>query len=298
MFWVFVFLASLFIALSNLFIRKSVDTGGGKGDPYLLERLTVSALAIVFIVVYNLGHFPLNLEMILLGALAGVLLGLLMWLSGRTFKYGPPGLSLMVINAACVIPPLLMSLLFGPDFGFTYTLFNIIGSIVIVTGLIYSSIHEWFGLSWRWIFWVGLTFLVHSLYLTYFQYRSLLLKADPASSPFLFCCSPEGADVFGIALFATAALYQLNLPRNREVFAFKPFLIWGIGGGIINGIASLFMLKATEHALSPAQKTLLFPVYLIFLILFCNLWGKSLYNEKISWVSTAIIALGILISAL
>ncbi len=298
MFWVFVVLTSLFIALSNLFIRKSVDAGGGEGDPYLLERLAVSGVAISLIAIYNLGYFPFNLKMALLGILAGIMLGSLMWSTGRTLKFGPPGLSLMVINIACVAPPILMALAFGSAYGFDYTIYNLIGSAVIVAGMLLGSLHERFGLSRNWLLWVGITFLLHSLYLTYFQYRSLLLKADPNSSPLLFCCSPEGADIFGIALFAAAALYQLLLPRNRKEFSFTPFLIWGIGGGIINGLGSFFMLKSTEYAVTSTEKTLLFPIYLILLITFCNAWGRVLYGEKISWLSTAIIALGILISAL
>ena len=298
MFWLFVILTSLFIALSNLFIRKSVDAGGGEGDPYLLERLAVSGAAISLVAIYNLGYFPWNWKMALLGAFAGIMLGSLMWSTGRTLKFGPPGLSLMVINAACVIPPILMALFFGAAYGFDYTRYNFIGSAIIVGGMLLGSMHERFGLSRNWFLWVGVTFLLHSLYLTYFQYRSLLLKADPSSSPFLFCCSPEGADVFGISLFTAAALYQLVLPRSRKECSVKPLLIWGIGGGIINGLGSLFMLKATESALTSSEKTLLFPIYLILLIIFCNSWGKVLYNEKISWLSTAVIAIGILISAL
>lgn len=298
MFWVFVALTSLFIALSNLFIRKSVDAGGGEGDPYLFERLAVSGVAISLIAVFNLGYFPFNLKMALLGALAGIMLGSLMWSTGRTLKFGPPGLSLMIINTACVVPPILMALAFGAPYGFDYTIYNLIGSIVIVFGMLLGSIHERFGLSRKWLLWLGVTFLLHALYLTYFQYRSLLLKADPSSSPLLFCCSPDGADIFGIALFAAAAFYQLLLPRNRKEFSLSPYLIWGIGGGIINGLGSFFMLKSTEYATTTAEKTLLFPIYLILLITFCNAWGALLYREKISWLSTAIIAVGILISAL
>lgn len=298
MFWVFVILTSLFIALSNLFIRKSVDAGGGEGDPYLLERLAVSGVAISLIAIYNLGYFPLNFRMGMLGIVAGVMLGSLMWSTGRTLKFGPPGLSLMVINAACVVPPILMALAFGSAYGFNYTFYNLLGSAVIVAGMLLGSIHERFGLSRNWVLWVGITFLLHSLYLTYFQYRSLLMKADANSSPLLFCCSPEGADIFGITLFASAALYQLFLPRNRKEFSYQPFLIWGIGGGIINGLGSFFMLKATENAITATEKTILFPIYLILLITFCNTWGKVIYGEKISWLSTVVIAIGILISAL
>ena len=298
MFWVFVVLTSLFIALSNLFIRKSVDAGGGEGDPYLLERLAVSGVAISLIAIFNLGYFPFNLKMALLGVFAGIMLGSLMWSTGRTLKFGPPGLSLMVINAACVVPPLLMFFAFGATYGFDYSIYNLIGSAIIIVGMLLGSVHERFGLSRNWMLWVGITFLLHSLYLTYFQYRSLLMKADPNSSPLLFCCSPEGADIFGIALFASATLYQLLLPRNRKEFSLQPLLIWGIGGGVINGLGSFFMLKATESAFTANEKTLLFPIYLILLITFCNTWGKILYGEKISWLSTAVIAIGILISAL
>lgn len=297
MFWIYVFSTSLFIALSNLFIRKSVDAGGGAGDPYLMIRLFVSALFMVAIAIGTTGGFPLNIPMSFLGVIAGILLGTLMWLGGRSLKYGGPGFTFMVINSACIVPPIIMALLFGQKFGYQYQFLEGAGALLMIGGLWVGTREEKGELARPWYKWVTLAFLVHATYLSYFQWRALTLKTDLPYSTFIFQCSPEGSDCFGIALFVTATLFQLILPSNWQNATIKPLLIWGIGGGIINGMGSLAMLKATESAELAVEKSLLFPLYLILLTLFCNAWGAYFYKEKISTMSVVLLIAGICVSS-
>ncbi len=298
MYWLYLPLAALFTAFSNLFIRISVGRGGAAGDPFLIYRLLSSALVIVLIALSQ--GFPLYMDRLSssLGIFAGSLLGSLMWLTGRSLKYGGPGLSFMVINTACMAPPLFMAILFGKEFGHVYEWKDALGALLMIGGIVVGSFREGDSkISRKWLYWISLTFIVHAVFLSYFQWRALLLKEGLPASPLLpFQCSPEGSDCFGIFLFLTAALFQLFLPRNQVVFKKSDLLLFGIGGGFINGLGSYFMIKTTESALLPVEKTLLFPAYSILLIFLCNLWGYFIYEEKISWKGTALSSIGILIS--
>lgn len=298
MYWIYLPLAALFTAASNLFIRLSVDKGGGAGDPFLIFRLLASAVVIALIALSSGFSIHYDTLVTLLGIAAGCLLGSLMWLTGRSLKYGGPGLTFMVINTACMAPPLVMALLFGPAFGHTYELKDALGALLMIGGIVIGTSRDNDDkINKSWFLWVSLTFLVHAIFLSYFQWRALLLKTGLPYSPYIpFQCSPDTSDCFGISLFLTAALFQLFLPRNQTRFNKADLWKFGVGGGLINGLGSYFMIKTTETALMPLEKSLLFPAYSILLIFLCNLWGHFLYQEKISWKGTALSSVGILVS--
>lgn len=297
--FVYMFLASMFTSFSNLFLRKSVGlNGGNEGDPFLVQRLLASAF-IVFLALL-LQQKPMSLEWStsLLGITAGIFLGLLMWSMAQTLKRGPSGLTFAILNSASMAPPLILALIFGEAYGHGYTLWNGIGSALVVGGLL------WMGWSkdasaWQksWIPWIIAAFLVNASFLVFFQWRSLLLKEGLPSSILLpFRCDPACGDSFTLLMFLTAAAMQLFMPRRTKgTFSLNEQLFWGGMGGFLNGIGILFMVTAADVAFHSIEKTFLFPLYCVALIVMNNIWSALVYEEKINWLATAICVSGIIV---
>ncbi|MCE5294714.1 MAG: hypothetical protein LLF94_08905 [Chlamydiales bacterium] len=67
---------------------------------------------------------------------------------------------------------------------------------------------------------------------------------------------------------------------------------WGILGGLCNGACAFFFMEATSMA-TGVERTLIFPLFSISLIISCNLWAKALYQESIHWRANALCIVGI-----
>lgn len=301
MFSLFVFLAALFTALSNLFIRKSIDSvQGSTGDPYIPQRLMASAFVIILINFATRGFLNFEHKIAIVGIIAGLLLGGLMWSVGKTMKHGPAAMTYAIVNAACVAPPFLMAILFGNSFGYEYTIQNGLGAVIVIAGLLWmgrSQDNETKSSSW--LLWIIAAFAIHACFLTLFQWRALLFKTDLPSSFLLpFTCDPATGNCFTLMMFITAAALQIFLPSYEKgsTIPKQPMLIYGVLGGLINGIGSYFMLLSTEVADLPDEKILVFPLYCVILICLCNLWGKWMYKEKINWYANGLSMTGILVS--
>lgn len=297
--FVYMFLASLFTSFSNLFLRKSVGLhGGNEGDPFLIQRLLASALIVFIALIAQSKPISLELTTSLMGVTAGLFLGTLMWSMAQTLKRGPSGLTFAILNSASLAPPLILALLFGEAYGHGYTIWNGIGSILVVIGLL------WMGWSkestaWQksWIPWILGAFLIHSAFLVFFQWRSLLLKEGlPPSLLLPFKCDPSCGDSFTLLMFLTAAAMQLFMPRKSTgKFTLGEQAFWGGVGGCLNGIGILFMVTAADAAFYSIEKTFLFPLYCVALIVMNNIWSSAVYHEKINWLATALCVIGIIV---
>lgn len=298
-FLLYILLSSSFIALSNLCIRKSIDAEQSAGDPYLLYRLLISgAVTGLFALLYS-AAFSFSPLMIILGMVAGLLLGLLMWLTGRALKYGSPGLSFAIINGACVMPPLIMALLFGATYGHEFTLRHGLGAALVLIGLLWAG-WERSSINFTWLLLITSTFIVHTLYLSFFQWRALTLNPDlPHCFLLPFHTDPASADTFTFVMFITAGLSQYIFPTAHRTTITAPwsFLLFGIIGGAINGVGGFAMVKATEVALGSWEKAFVFPLYAVSLIALCNIWAMLLYKEKVNWYANLVCCAGILIGA-
>src|SRR3989304_2317111 len=85
------------------------------------------------------GNYAFNFPMAFFGFSGGVILAAFMAMMGKALESGPPGLTFAVINASSVMPILLMVTLFGAGFGFAYTPWNGIGSLLVVAGLFWAA---------------------------------------------------------------------------------------------------------------------------------------------------------------
>jgi hypothetical protein len=295
----FVMFASSLTAIGNYFSRRSVDLANQGGDPFIVYRQIAGGI-IGFVIGYFIhGTLGWDPYMFALGIIAGCILGLVGWLSGRALRYGPPGLNFAILNSACIAPPLLLALLFGEEFGHTYTSLNAFGALLVVGGILWASISTQSGsIRKEWYPWAAASFIVHAFLLTFFQWRALTLKEGIPGSFFIpFHCDPCKADIFVPAMSLAACLIQFFLPFGfqRVDASYKEVAVWGWLGGLISGAAGFCTMMATEAASRPWEKAIVFPLFCVSVIIFCNLWGKAFYKESVHWTAMVVSLLGLLL---
>lgn len=292
----YIVLASVCIALANLCIRKSIEACASSADPFLITRFISSGIFVALYALCTTG-IVFDFTNLILGAFGGCFLGILLFVMGKTLAYGPASLSLAIINGASIIPPLMMALLFGSFYGHTYTIYNGLGSTLVIIGLVWAGWKQ-INVSKQWLFFVIITTTIHALFLTFFQWRALLLNPTFERCYTLpFYCNPAGATLFTISMFCSAAAIQLIIAQKR-ITSCKPsaYYLFGIGGGFINGLGSLTTVRATEVAHAPWEKAILFPLYAVILIILCNCWAKILYKDTINWLAMITALIGIFIA--
>src|SRR3989338_2071839 len=266
-------LAALFVSVQNLFFRRSID-GGGSSKAYLMVQLFLTFLVAIFLNPIRSGHYEFNLPLAFFGFCGGVILAAFMAMMGKALESGPPGLTFAVINASSVMPILLMVTLFGAGFGFAYTPWNGIGSLLVVAGLFWAASGAIQGKkSIVWAFYVFAAFFLHSLFLS-------LTEKEAASEWFMPMIFLAASLVQVYVYFTT----EKRKPLNSEI-------LYGVLGGIANGIGTFFMIWSTEISNS-LEQAMIFPVFSVSVIILCNLWGQRLYKERVNWVANAFCILG------
>lgn len=291
--------ASLFVAASNYCMRRSIDSGGSS-KAFLMIQLSLVFLVAVLLNPVRTGNFELSGCMISFGLAAGVILAVMMICLGKSLENGPPGLTFAALNSSTVMPMLFMVFLFGAPFGYIYTLFNGLGSLMVVLGLFWAG---WAARSsekkMRWVAYVFGAFALHTLFLIIMQWRALFINFPGENGLFLnFDVQDAKSQWFMPAVFFAAALVQIfvyvatqkRLPNRSET-------IYGILGGIANGVGTFFMIWSTEVS-TPLEHAMIFPIFSVAVILSCNAWGQWLYKEKVNWLANGLCVLGILVGTL
>lgn len=234
-----------------------------------------------------------------LGSMAGFSSVGLMILLGKALHKGPPGLTLAFLNSSSIVPPILMALIFKAPFGFTLTLGNLFGMVLVILGLFWAakrSSQEPF--PKKWLFYTLFAFGFQVLMLTLFQWRSLFIKEDLGSHLLIpFHCTAEDDLWFMPSMFFVAFLFQLAFFLSEKRFPKMVEIKGGLVGGIANALSTFFLLTATTLAVA-YEKTMLFPLFTVLVILLCNLCSRILYKEAVHWKANACCALGIFIGLL
>lgn len=291
--------ASLFVAISNFCMRRSIDSGGSS-KAFLMIQLSIVFLVAVLLNPVRTGQYQVSNCMLFFGLAGGIILAIMMICLGKSLENGPPGLTFAALNASTVMPMILMVFLFGAPFGYVYTLFNGVGSLLVIFGLFWAG---WAARSsekkMRWAAFVAGAFVMHTLFLIIMQWRALFINFPGENGLFLnFDVVDAKSQWFMPAVFFAAALIQIiiyigtqkRLPNRWETF-------YGILGGITNGIGTFFMIWSTEVS-SPLEHAMIFPIFSVAVIISCNLWGQWLYKEKVNWLANGLCVLGILIGTL
>lgn len=292
-------LAGLFVALSNYLMRKSIDAGGTtKG--FLMVQLFVVFLVAILLNPVRMGEYQWSGCMSLFGIAGGVVLALMMAALGRALETGPPGLTFAALNSSTVMPSIVMVLIFGATFGYRYTFWNGLGSLLVVIGLFWAG---WQTSSSKqknsWLSFVTGAFFLHVLFLVFLSWKALFMNYPGENGLFLSFDMDDAKNqwfmpmIFLAAFLIQAILYIINERRKLK----KGELFYGILGGIANGIGTFFMIRATEVA-TPFEHAMIYPIFSVSIIVLCNLWGQRLYREKVNWLATAVCLLGILIGTI
>jgi len=292
-------LAGIFTALSNYFLRKSID-GGGSSRAFLMIQLTITFLVAILLNPVRSGNFFFSPEIASLGLFAGIILGIMMICLGKSFEHGPAGLTVALLNASTVFPILGMVLFFGKEYGFEYTLWNAVGSLILVAGLFWAGTQTFkSGPMGRWLFFAISAFALHVVFLILLQWRFVLLTFPGKTALFSLLSAREaGSEWFMPMTFLSAALIQLVVYVRQESRVPAPQEVrFGFLGGTANGIGTFFMIWSTEVATS-VEQAMIFPIFAGTVVLTCNLWGRFLYKEKVHWRATVLAITGLIIGTL
>ena len=292
---VFSLIAGGFSALSSLCFRK--NTGNS------LEKSSSGYLAIFYFFSFLLSLFlypkiwnaQINYIILAVGVCVGLLSSTMMLFTYFALKKGPAGLTFAFQNASAVFPGLILFMLFGPNFGFSCSLIQLTGMILVIYGLFVGAMKEKpdaSTLSSKWLKYALACFIVQILALTFIQGRCILFDCNGTGfiSNFTFT---EADDVwfmpgqFGASFAMQAIIYlrEKNKLRLSEVF-------YGCTAGTANFLSTALLLLATKSAL-PFEKGILFPCFAVSSMILCNVWANRLYSEKFNLKTNALCSVGI-----
>jgi hypothetical protein len=287
-------LAGVLTAISNFFLRRSIDAGGTSRAFLVLQIFMMSFIAILLNPV-RVGNYAFNFEMAAFGILAGIVFSLMMTSIGKALECGPAGLTIALLNASTVFPILGMVALYGKGFGFEYTLWNAAGSFIVVAGLFWAGFEKFRSPAMgKWLFFAIGSFGLHIVFLLLLQIRGVLLNFP--SERFLYLSSEKaGCEWFMPIAFFTAAAIQFVIFFKNEGRKLAPQETrFGLLGGAMNGLSTFFLIWSTEVATS-FEQAMIFPLYAVTIVLGCNLWSRFFYKEAIHWKATALAMAGIAI---
>jgi len=276
---IYVVIASIFAAAVNYCLRKNSENQTSSQGYLSLYFLCSFAISFLLIEV-NFKSF--SFVMSFAGIAAGCLNFVMMNLFPYCLRQGPSGLSFAFQNSACIVPPVLLYLIFGSSFGFNLSLPAISGLCLIVLGLFISS---WLqkgadnshrSTFMKWCVLVILILFIQGIILTLFQWRCLLLTTHPESHTLIpWKCTLEEEAWFMPGFFLIPTLLQTSIFGLSEKRWFNiNESILGITAGVLNGAAMFFLLIATKEA-NMNEKVILFPLFAVSVIFLCNLWGEN-----------------------
>jgi drug/metabolite transporter (DMT)-like permease len=292
-------LAGACVAISNFCMRKSVDAGGSS-KAFLMVQLFLTFVVAILLNPVRSGDYTWSYSMGLFGVVGGLVLAFMMYCLGKAVESGPSSLCFSMISSATVMPILFMVLLFGASFGFAYNAFNAVGSLLVVSGLIWAG---WESLSVgdkkRWILFAAIAFVMHAIFLVFMQWRALCIQFPGHEGLFLsFDDMAIRSQWFMPMVFLAASFVQIVIYILRQRKWPTPLeLFYGALGGLTNGVGTFLMIRSTEVS-TPVEHAMIFPLFAVSVMLGCNLWGQFIYKEKINWKASGFCILGVLIGTL
>lgn len=293
-----ILIGAIFIAISNFFMRRSIDSGGSS-KAFLMIQLFLVFLVAILLNPVRTGQYQWSSSMAAFGLSGGIILAAMMTALGKALETGPSGLTFAALNSSTVMPQVMMVLLFGAGFGYVYTLWNGIGSLIVVLGLFWAGWQMRAGKKPRWLFFVISAFVLHAFFLVFMQWRALFINF-PGENGLVLSFDVEDAVnqwfmpmVFLAAAFIQAVIYmssEKRLPNRHEV-------AYGILGGVANGVGTFFMIWSTEVS-TRFEHAMIFPIFAVAIILICNGWSRWIYKEKVNWKANLLCVVGLLIGTL
>lgn len=288
--------AAVSAALANLFFRKNSEAASASSSPTgYLVFFYLTSFILSFILYPTILSEELNYTMLSIGMGVGVLNILLMLLTSKALQKGPAGLTFAFQNTSAVFPGMILFLLFGTEYGFSYSFPKLLGILLVVYGLFLGAKNESTGSSKQWLKYAVACFGVQVLALTLIQARCLLFDCPVQEIVSTNSEIASKDDVcFMLGQFGVAFLVQLSFYLLQKSPKSGKTALYGSLGGLANFCSTGLLLLATKWAL-PFEKGILFPSFAVATIIACNLWANKLYGEKFNYASNATCACGILI---
>ncbi len=294
------FAAAILCAINNLFMRRSVDAGGTT-KAFLVFVEGFSILVAILLGPVKSGNYEWSYSIGMIGVVAGIFLGIMMWALGRAMEQGPPGLTVAFLNSSAVIPAVIMVLIFGVAFGHSYQWWNGMGSLLVVAGLFWAVWETTKNYQNRslWITFASLAFWCHVFYLVILQWRAMLINPNmPGSRLLPFRIDATQSEWFMPMIFVAATIFLLYLfIRDEARLPKKQEVIYGFYGGVCNGACTYFLIKAAQVA-TVWENSMVFPLFAVSLIMLCNTWGKVLYKEDVHWKAMALCLFGLFVGTM
>lgn len=295
-----VFFGSILAACANFFFRKNQEHGGS--SLAFLTSYYLFSLIISIFIDPMLFATPLNPILLGIGSIAGALGGVMMLFTAGALLTGPAGLTFAFQNAGAVLPSFLLFFLFGPPFDFILTPYHLIGIGAVLVGLYLGTRTQNAEVSTRfdfkkWIFYALAIFLLQGFILSIFQWRCLLFNPLNIVHPLVPWTCPANEDVWFVpGFFIVSFLFLLVLFTCKEKrWITRKEFFYGMIGGLFNGTTTFLLLLGTKQAIG-MQKAVLFPFFAVSVILFCNIWGRAIYKEKVNWFAIALCIFGVFFS--
>ena len=292
--------SAILCAINNLFMRKSIDAGGSSKG-FLVTSMAFAIVVSVFLGPVRTGFFTWSNALAIVGLVAGLLLGIMMWSLGKALEKGPPGLTIAYLNASNVVPAIFMMLLFGVAYGYHYAWENAIGSAFVIIGLFWAVWNTSKSIKSQsfWLVFATLSFLTHIGFLMLIQWRALLVNPNLPSNLLLpFTVDSSAAEWFMPMLYVAATAFLVYCFKKEEDRSPKPSEVrFGLYGGVCNGASTYILIRAAQVA-TPLESAMIFPIFAVGIVLLCNIWGKVLYKENVHWKAMGLCILGLFIGTL
>lgn len=289
---VFSLLAASCSSFSNLLFRKNGETSSSP-NVYLTFYFLVPFLAALLF--FQIGEKTPNLTSIAIGGTVGLLNMALMLTTAQALSKGPSGLTFAFQNASAIFPGFLLFVLFGSSHGFSFTLIQGGGLILVLFGL-FRGAQVGEAKDFRgWLRFALLCFAIQVVALTLIQGRCILFDCSKLS-PFWnrFAMTPGDDGWFAFGQFGVALIFQGCLLLKEKGALTTRSVGLGLGAGLANFGSTMLLLFATQVA-SPEYKGLLFPSFCVGNLLICNGWAWKIYHEKFNITSNALCTAGVLI---
>lgn len=288
----FSFFASFCSSFANLLFRQNGEKTPNPNVFLACYYVTSFLSALLFFQIWNQNVNPAAL---FLGSTVGLLNISLMLTTAKALSKGPSGLTFAFQNASAIFPGFILFLLFGPPLGFSFSLLQGMGLLLVLFGLFKGAqageAQDFKG----WLRLALLCFALQVLALTLIQGRCILFDCSKLA-PFWnhFALTPADDGWFALGQFGTASLFQGILTFSEKKSLKSISIGYGLGAGLANFGSTFLLLLATQVAL-PEYKGLLFPCFCVGNLLLCNLWAWKLYREKFNFASNILCTAGILI---
>lgn len=284
---IFAVIAGIFNSATNFSVKRASSTNRSTKNFFFWQMAASGVFAIILGPCLK-GDFTIYPYLCLIGILAGFVLYVMLFSMGQAVKRGEAGLTFAILNAATVLPGILRRVFFGGSFSFFSDLSYALGLLVLLGGLFLGiSNSRQQKCKHGWTVSLLLMFISHAVLLSIFSIRSVL-RLTPGMEYF-------SSDWFTPFMFLTCGSIQTityfiserRLPGSENA-------LWGFFGGLTNLLSTLFLLLAAEKAFD-VESYIIFPIASVASIIVTNIWSMQIYREKVNWIASLLLILGIFI---